>query len=793
MKSYLGLVPISARVHKRQSRMTRICIVLAVFLVTSVCSMAEMWIKAEKTAMVNKHGNYHIILQNVQSDKAGQIRQRSDILFSSAYREINSEVDKSRPDTGQSYYINDTNVVLYGIEETYLTDIMNYPIEGSYPQNNKEIALSADAKKLWEVDTGDAVILNTPKGDFSFTISAFCEDDAEFNKIIDGCCVYMNLPTFQTVSALNKETAAPKYYICFAQENRLGRTISDIKEQYGLTDANIDENTAVLGLTGASSSDYIKNIYALAAVCFVLILISGILMISGCINSTVAQRTSFFGMMRCIGASKRQITHFVRLEALNWCKSAIPVGCLSGTMVCWILCAILRFLVKGEFVDMPLFGVSVGGILCGIAVGIITVFIAAHSPAKQAAKVSPIAAVSGNMGKEMPMGKGMSMKKKTGHRAINTRFFKIETALGIHHAAAAKKNLFLLTGSFALTIILFLAFSACFDIIRNLLPSKSNFSPDIAITSQDGINSIDQSLVAQISEIPGVKRVFGTMYAIAIPVKINGNETIIDLISYDQFLLKNMQKSVASGNLSKVYGNSRYAFTIFSESSRINVGDKIEIDHNDLEISCVASEGIGSVSGSAVVVCSEDTFTRLMGTQGYMMVNIILDKNATEETMDQICDLAGEHPVTDRREETSVVYSSYWVVRIAVYGFLAIISFITVLNIINSVSMSVSARIKLYGAMRAVGMESRQITKMILSETATYALCGMIVGIMAGLTLHYLIYVKIVISHFGGSWKIPVGAIGIIFLLVAVSCVAAVYGPAKRIHNMTITATINEL
>ena len=47
MRSYLSLVPISAKVHKRQSRMTRICIILAVFLVTSIFSMAEMWTDAE--------------------------------------------------------------------------------------------------------------------------------------------------------------------------------------------------------------------------------------------------------------------------------------------------------------------------------------------------------------------------------------------------------------------------------------------------------------------------------------------------------------------------------------------------------------------------------------------------------------------------------------------------------------------------------------------------------------------------------------------------------------------------
>lgn len=91
--------------------------------------------------------------------------------------------------------------------------------------------------------------------------------------------------------------------------------------------------------------------------------------------------------------------------------------------------------------------------------------------------------------------------------------------------------------------------------------------------------------------------------------------------------------------------------------------------------------------------------------------------------------------------------------RLAAYGFLAIISLITVLNIMNSISIGVSARIKQYGTMRAVGMESRQVTKMIAAEAVTYAASGTIVGIVLGLLLHYLIYVKIILSHFGGVWK----------------------------------------
>lgn len=83
--------------------------------------------------------------------------------------------------------------------------------------------------------------------------------------------------------------------------------------------------------------------------------------------------------------------------------------------------------VKGEWEDMPLFAVSPGGILCGAMVGIVTVLIAAHSPAKQAAKVSPVAAVSGNAGET----------KRLFVRPI--RGFKVETSLGVYHATGRKR------------------------------------------------------------------------------------------------------------------------------------------------------------------------------------------------------------------------------------------------------------------------------------------------------------------------------------------------------------------
>ena len=776
MRSYLSLVPISAKVHKRQSRMTRICIILAVFLVTSIFSMADMWTDAETTAMRHNHGDWHIALQNVSKDEAEQIRKNSNVAVSSWYDEINTDAE-------QNYYIDGKNAVLYGIEESYITDIMKYPTEGVYPQNENEVALSADAKELFSVKIGDEITLDTPVGDVKYTISGFYEDDTEFNDIIGGCCVFMNRKTFDEIRRLNGVESESQFYIRFQNENGLKKTIADMMQQYNLTAENVKENTAVLGMLGASSNESVNELYPLAAACFVIILIAGVFMISSCMNSNVAQRTKFFGMMRCIGASKQQIIRFVRLEALNWCKTAIPIGCALGTVTCWILCAILRFFVKGEWVDMPLFAVSINGILCGALVGVITVFIAAHSPAKQAAMVSPAAAVSGNA----------DMSKNVNH-AAKTRILKVETSLGIHHATSTKKNLFLMTGSFALMIVLFLAFSACLDFVHKLLPSvTSKFTPDITIASQDDTNSLDGNLPDKIAEIEGVESAFGMMTRTAFSVEVNGNETEIDLFSHDKTLLDTFKKSVISGDISRVYEDGNYAMAVYNQDYRLSVGDKIKTGNQELEIVCVTSEGVGSVSGAPTVVCSEKTFMRLTGECRFAMISVVLKKDVSEAAVSKIRDLVGDCLFVDNREENSDINGSYWVFRIASYGFLAIISLITVLNITNSISMGVSARIKQYGAMRAVGMGSGQVAKMITAEAVTYAICGTAAGIILGLLLHYLIYAKIVITHFGGSWNIPFATIAIVLLLVVFSCIVAIYAPAKRIRNMAITATINEL
>lgn len=537
-----------------------------------------------------------------------------------------------------------------------------------------------------------------------------------------------------------------------------------------------------------------QTLLSIAVVLFILILLAGVLMIASSMNSSIAQRTKFFGMMRCIGMNKRQIIHFVRLEALNWCKTAVPIGSFFGIITTWGLCAVLRFYVGDEFAHIPLFGISMIGIMSGVIMGIVTVLIAASSPAKKAARVSPVSAVSGASDTTTS---GHGVPKRKGQARI-----KIESALGIQHALSSKKNYCLMTASFALSIVLFLVFSVFIDFIGYLMPQFTN-DYDIGITSNDGLNTIDAKLTDTISQMEGVHRVFARQNMYDIPATFEDSKVAVhevDLISYGAFDLDSLTKDKKlkrGSDVSKVYGDSPYVLATWDPESMLRIGDKIRVGDMDLEIAGLLTydpfSSDGKTHGEVTLIASPQTYKRLTGIEKYSLVMVQVTKDATDAEVEAIYELVGNNTIfRDKRDQRTT--STYVAFLFFVYGFLAIITLVTVLNIMNSISMSVSARIKQYGAMRAVGMDSHQLTKMIIAEALTYALSGAAIGCLIGLLLSKGMYDVLITSHYAYAlWNIPIGSIMIIVIGVLCASIAAVYRPSKRIRGMAITETLKEL
>ena len=777
MKSYLSLVPISGKVRKRQNRMTIFCVIISVLLVTTIFSVADMFIRTQSGGLQQKHGNWHIRLENISQDTAEEISRHPDVAAIGWSETFNTDAD-------QPFYIGEKKAALYGTDSIYLAELVNALEEGSLPQSDNDIMLSSNAKLALDVKIGDHVTVKTPSGDADFTVCGFGSDDAEtYQGQTYLVAVYMMRDAYISIMEQNHIPINPTCYIQFQDVSKASGITSEIRQQYDLPEEDISENTAIMGLAGQSSNESMKNIYGIAVVLFVLVLLAGVLMISGSMNSNVAQRTKFFGMMRCIGASRQQIIRYVRLEALNWCKTAVPVGLVTGTAIEWGICAFLRYGVGGEFAAMPVFALSPVGLLSGAVVGIVTVLLAAQSPAKRASKVSPVAAVSGNSDTALSV-------RHTTKRKIR----KVERTLGIHHATASKKNWFLLTASFSLSIILFLCISVGLDFAYELIPSvMRSWQPDISLTGYANERVLDQGLSDAISRITGVEHVWGSSYIEHVPVASSRQEIDhVNITSYSEYVLDCAEESLVEGNLSEVYGDSGKVMTVLNKDNPIKVGDVIQVAGQEIEVVCGISDGLYPSEYS--IICSQETFTRLTGEENYSMIGIQLSRQATDETVKQINSLAGSDVIfTDERQRNQENTNTWLAAKFLLYSFMAIIAMITLFNIINSISMSVTARIKQYGAMRAVGMDGEQLTRMIAAEAFTYAISGLIVGSGIGIVLSRFLYVKLVTRFFGSQWSLPIVLIAIIVVFDTVSAAAAVYAPAKRIRNMPITATINEL
>ena len=782
MKNYLDLVPISAKVHRKQNRMSIICIVLAVFLVTAIFGMADMFIRGQILQTQQENGNWHIGIRNISDEDATLISSRPEVAILADYGVLNYRGE-------QDYTLSGKNVVICGSSESHVTEIFNTLDEGQFPTNENEALITNNAKDILDLEIGEQIVITLPNGDeMSYTISGFLNNAAKLMSE-DSYGVFLTTEGFRAIYPNDISSNPSDYtmrYVQFNNTRNIQHSIAEIKQQFGLSDEQVSENTELLGLLGQSSNSFMLQVYAVAVVLFILVLIAGILMITSSMNSNVAQRTEFFGMVRCIGTTPKQVMRLVRKEALNWCRFAIPLGVVGGIVLVWVLCAILRQLSPEFFGGMPAFSISYPSVIAGIVVGLLTVLLAARSPAKKASKVSPLAAVSGNANDLQPVKK-----------AANTKFFKIETSLGIHHAKASKKNFILMIGSFSVSIILFLAFSVTIDFMNHTLTPLQPWTADISVISPENTCSVKAEYIEELRQNSAVKNAYGRMFAYNVPVIVNGEEKVVDLISYEDMQFDWAKDYLLSGSLEKAQSENNTGLIVFDSQNDIEAGNVITLNLNgsqaDLEIVGVVSQcPFNNSPGVGKLICSEDTFRKLTGETDYTIIDIQLSKNATENDVRDIHSLVGsQYTFSDERMGNSNTRGAYYCFGLFIYGFLVLIALITLFNIINSIAMSVAAKMKQYGAFRAIGLSNRQLAKMIVAEASTYAITGIICGSILGITCNKVLFGKLITHHWGDAWSVPLVELGIIIVVVAIAVILAVRNPIKKMKETSIVDTIS--
>ena len=297
------------------------------------------------------------------------------------------------------------------------------PTTGKEPQKENEIAMDTTALRLLGVEpklgtnvtityqAGNGTDTGIPQTD-SFTLAGYWEYD-------DLMPVHYINVSKAYIDKINEKCIAAGDEALDIDLNVMLPSKLNIREQMEKIDTDLgydwntrdQENSARIGvnwgLTASSvSSDIDFSLVAAILAFSLLIIFTGYLIIYNIFQISVTGDIRFYGLLKTIGTTPRQLRRIITQEALFLCIIGIPVGLLLGYGIGAVLTPIALETTsiigtKAAISSSPL-------IFIGSAVfAIITVFLSCRKPGKMAAKVSPVEAAKYT--------EGMTGKKKKRH------------------------------------------------------------------------------------------------------------------------------------------------------------------------------------------------------------------------------------------------------------------------------------------------------------------------------------------------------------------------------------------
>lgn len=770
MKSYLGLISEYAKVHKKKNRLTVVCIAISVMLVTAIFGMADMSIKAQINEYIRQHGNFHAIITDISNSTAEQINSRNDV-------KVSSFLGMAEDTTYQG-----KELIIQSSTQEFAEQMNLVVTEGSYPVSEREALLDRQGLEQFGISIGDTIEVAFSDGEIrQYTITGTYGDFSS----LKGSDAHGLMLSVEGMRALPSDLYQEYYYIQFKSGVNINRALSEIKAEYGLTTNQVSLNIMLLGLMGQSNDSTMLEVYLTAGILFVLVTMAGTFMIASSFNMSILERTQFFGLLRCLGATKKQIKRYIRLEGLKYCLKGIPIGLLTGCVILWVAIFSLNTLNSRYLPEMPMFQISWPGIAAGAVIGFLVVMLASRSPAKRAAKVSPQAAVTGNINQT----NNLQISK-----ASNTRLFHVDTAMGFRHAFSNKKSMTLIAGSFALSIILFLCFTVLITFMGHALKPLKPYAPDISILKAQDSALIDRSIMEDIKALPNIKNIYGRMFYRDIPAADKQGNGTATLISYDEPQFEWAEDILISGSVDSVQNGEGVLVDYgYSEEFNWKIGDIITLSiagvPKDVQVAGIVSDvPFDAANGGWIIVCSENTFTSLTGISDYTIIDMQVEQDISEQVRSLI---TPEIQLLDLQQRNSEIRTAYYAMAVFVYGFLMLIALVALINILNTVNASVSSRMNNYGVMRAVGMSGKQLKKVVRAEAAAYAITGSIAGGILGLLLHHFFFEILITSNWGQLWQPPLAVLIVTIASAILTTFVAVISPTKKIERMSIVNVVN--
>lgn len=844
------------KLNKKRTISTIIGIILSCALICAVATMVTSFQATLVENAINETGYYHLKISNVTDENIKTLKNNRDIkdiytvneigygklengqnedkpylkLYSMdntifkdlKFNLIEGKFPSSENEVVISKHIIHNGKVNYKIGDKIRIDIGtrksldNYDLDYSNPYNEEDEQLVNNQEYEFTV----VGIIERPNYNFeNYSDPGYTIISTNINSGTEEAYISLKNPKEYKTSIANI-LGASNYNEVVSHTNDLNKKLN--YEKFSLNDELLRWEAF------AFSDDTVLMLYTVAGVVIFIIIFTSVFCIRNSFAIATTEKMKMYGMLASVGATKKQIKKNVISEAMILGLIGIPLGIISGIFAVFVLIKIVNS-IAGEFmlgnVEGIIVKISILPILLSVLLSMITIYISALSSAKKASKVSPI-----DLLRNTNEIKIKSSKLKT--PKIIEKLFKTGGVLAYKNLKRSKKKYRTTVISLAVSIFIFIAMSSLlanmFDVTSNyyedydyniMIYCRGNKQEDVdRITKLSNIDEYfvlyenKQSLkikdLSKINEIEGIELQEDGYYdeeedkfILSGEGKVSNLQVLaLDNETWNKYVKKigaNSEKVKNTGILCDTYlyyndSGKQLETRIYKYSVGDTITGKLDSKETSFKVGAITDikpYGIEkSYYDGGYLVVNLDDYKNMNFEPTYISIQSSNTEGLIEEIKNANIDVGYFNLEEQVKEEKAMVL----IIKIFLYGFIAVITLIGVTNIFNTITSNMELRQKEFAMLKSVGMTKKEFNRMINLETIFYSIKALLYGIVLGLLGTFALYKAFSVKFESGMY-IPIKPIVIsiiaVFILVFI---IMKYSMAKINKQNTIETIRNE-
>jgi putative ABC transport system permease protein len=707
-------------------------------------------------------------------------------------------------------------------------------LEGSPPSGPTEVALDTFTAEKAGYTIGETANLSLPqrKGTLKVTVVGLAgyRDGGTLNGA--------TMALFDTTTAQKLFLGGEKAF------NNIWVTAEDGVTQAELRD-NVkkqlpDEATAV---TGDQVVDEIANVLR-DIVSFIrtfLLVFAGIALVVGTfliVNTfsiLVAQRSRELALLRAMGASRRQVTGSVLVEAFLLGLIGSTIGIAVGVL----LAMAIRFLFGLVGLDLSNQALIIKPltVIIGYVVGVVVTTVAALIPALRTGRIPPVQAMrdevalpNASMRRRMVLGAVLFVVSVIGvglalfadvpkplwvlgagmlgallgvasmspvlsqpflhgaRRLWSRSFGAVGTLAGQNSLRNPRRTTAtasaLMIGLTLASTMAIVGASAKASVSQSM---EENFVGDYVVQSAVG-GSFSPAIAKDMAAVPGVREVIVQRFGFG---KAYGDFEGLAAADPDQ-IARAFKVTMISGKVADVRDGTVLVSDKYAAKHNLGRGDSMPMQMltgpKKYEITGIF-EAIPLIDVSIVTTPQTLLDAGFQDADDLLTINVENNSPALRQALD---DVVADDPVvnvSDQREfideQRKPIDQMVWMI----YALLGLALIIAAFGIVNTLALSIVERTREVGLLRAIGLSRAQLRRMITLESVAIAMLGTLLGVALGTAFGVALTYSLrddgleVIS-------VPTGQLAIFLVLAVVIGVVAAVFPARRAGKLDVLTAI---